>query len=149
MGTTLTIKHYGRVVNGKKVYLRPDILTKNLEMLEGEEFEEIIKKKAKAVSSRSKGFYFGGIIRVCSGQEMFGGWTEDDIHDYFAGMFLSHYAEEKAFNTKKETFTKTVQKVKSISSLNSKEMSEYIEKVISWLAYHGIEIETPEQYKNK
>jgi len=146
MATTIILKHHGKVVKGKKVYYRQDLIDYCLKELEGKEFEEVLKEKTKHVSTNAFGFYFKGIIGTALQAEMFGGWEKEELHEYFAKQFLSYTDHEKYIGQNGETVIKEVTKVRSLSALNSKEMSEYCNKVIAWLAYHKIVILNPENY---
>ena len=147
MATTIVLKHYGKVVQGVKRYYRPELLADNLAELEGKEFEEVLKEKTKHVSTDAHAFYRAGIIGTAMKDEMFGGWTKDEVHDHFAGLFLSYADKEKAINGEGKTVMIDVLKIKSTSSLNSKQMFEFCEKVIRWLAFHKIIVKDPEQYQ--
>ena len=147
MATTIVVKHYGKVVKREMKFYRPELLLSNLTELEGKEFEVTIKEKTKKVSTDAHAFYRGGIIKECMRYEMFGGWTKDEIHEFFADMFLGYFEMVKHFGADDETTLKEVRKIRSTSALNSKEMSEYCEYVIRWLAQHSIVIKDPEQYE--
>lgn len=148
MATTLVLKHYGIIKNGERLYYNKQLHAANIKSLEGQEFEEVIKLKTKKVSSDFHAFYRGGIIKECLQYEMFGGWTKEEVHDFFAKKYLSYEVDEKIIDEQGNTKLHRVSKIRSTSDLNSKEMSEYCEKVIRWLAYHSIIIKDPEQYKS-
>ncbi len=76
-----------------------------------------------------------------------GGWTKDEIHEEFAGRFLSYADKERFIDANGKAGTRDVIKVKSTSGLNSREMFEFCEKVIRWLASHKIIVKDPEQYE--
>lgn len=86
----VTIKHYGKIVKGVKYYYNKNLYAQNLSELEGKEFEEVFKKKHKRVSLDAHGYYRGGVLGTALDSEMFGGWDRDDIHDFFAKMYLSY-----------------------------------------------------------
>ncbi len=87
---SVTLKHYGKIVNGKEIYYNPDLHQETLNSLEGKEFEEILKEKHKKVSEDAFGYYYGGVIGEAMEYEMFGGWSKDDIDDFFSSMFLTY-----------------------------------------------------------
>ena len=146
MATTVVLKHYGKVVNQELKYYQPKLLLSNLAELEGKEFEVVLKEKVKSVSTDAHAFYRGGIIKQCLSYEMFGGWTKDEIHEFFADMFLG-YMDTKKIITRTGTVNIPIQKIRSTGALNSKEMYEYCQQVIRWLAQHDIVILDPEQYE--
>jgi hypothetical protein len=139
------IRHFGKIVNGKRIYDNPELHKEYITDLEGKEFEEVIKLKFKRVSIDAHGYYRAGIIKECTDYELFAGWEEEEIHKFFAGMFLSYKVVEKYLEN---GITKQKEKeiVTSTSALSTKEMFDYTDKVIRWLAQEGIVIHTPEQY---
>lgn len=136
--------HYGKVVKGHLVFQYPELYQSVKNKLEGKEFDLVLKEKFKKVTLDQHGYYRAGIIREALRYESFGGWTEDELHDFFADMFL------------KETVVKTIDgtqypvtSIRSTKDLSVQEMKEFIERVIQWLAEHDIVVLTPEQYYTK
>ena len=82
----VVLKHYGKIIGGKRRYYNPDLHNESLKSLEGKEFEEVIKEKHKRVSQDAHGYYRGGVIGTAMEFEMFNGWTKDDIHDFFGAF---------------------------------------------------------------
>jgi hypothetical protein len=147
MATTIVLKHYGKVSNGMANLYRKDIYEQIMKELDGKEFELTIKERSKKISQRAHGFYRKGIIGTCMKDEQFGGWDKDHIHEFFARKFLSYQEEEKQLTDAGETRFVWVNKIQSLSSLNSKEMTEFCDKVINWLATINIIILPPENYQ--
>lgn len=146
MPNNTTIRHYGRVVNGKKIYYNNDLYRETLASIEGQEFEEVIKPRRKKVSNDAHGYYRGGIIGECLNSEIFAGWNRDEIHEsHFAPMFLSYTTTIK-YIAGKETMYREEKRVQSTATLSSKEMFEFCEKCIQWCAENDIIIHTPEEY---
>lgn len=141
------IKHFGKIVNGKRVYSNLSLHHQQLLQLEGKEFEEVIKERTKKVTLDQFGFYYGGILPTCHQSEMFSHYDKsEDIHeDYFADKFLSY----KKLITLPDGTIHTKTKYHSLTSLNRKEMSEFIEKVLIDCEMNGILVLSPEQYLNK
>lgn len=136
------VKHYGRVVEGERKYYTEELLRRNLESLEGQEFEETIKLRHKKVSRDTHGYYRGGILPTCHESEWFSSVdTQDTIHEFFADLFLSFHKEVKVGGQ-----VLTIKKVLSTSEINQKEMNEFIDKVLAWCAHHDIVVLDPEQY---
>lgn len=142
MSNKPVLKHFGVIKNGVKKYYQPEIYRANILELEGQEFEEIIKKKHKQRSDDQAGFYRGGICRVCVQYEMFAHMEVEDVHEFFANKFLSY---NKHLQVGDETFL--LKKTISTTDLSKEEMGLYIDKVIHWCAEHGIEINDSEQYE--
>lgn len=141
---SLVVRHYGKIENGKKVYFNPDLYKKQLDSLEGQEFEEVIKKRFRKVSTDQHAYYRAAILETAHQHEAFSHFNKaDDIHeDVIAPMFLSHI---------KPIFLKGIRwdklEVTSTSSLSKEEMSKFIEKVLAWLLVEfGIEVLSPEDY---
>ncbi len=143
----VTLKHYGRINKGKKVYHNPKLHQETVDLLEGCEFEETIKERHKKVSEDAFGYYYGGVIGEALKYEIFSGWSKDDIDDFFSGMFLTY---TKTLCLKhddgSESFT-TIKKVESkASGFSSKKMKAFTERVIQWLAENGIIVRSSEDY---
>jgi hypothetical protein len=139
-----TIRHYGRIVNGRKEYYNPTLYKQQMDSLEGQEFEEVIKKRFHKVSTDQHNFYRGAILGTIIQHDAFIYFDKpDDIHeDVIAPRFLG-YIKTVTINNK----TEEIKHVKSTATLSKEEMSEFIDKVINWLAMEfGIVILSPEQY---
>lgn len=137
------ILHLGIIRNGKKIYYRPELYLRQIQLLEGKEFEERIKEKFVKPSTSTHAFYRGAIIPTCLLTEKFGGWSEDEIHTFFTNMYLSRTIE-KVFESSGEVVE--LKEIDSTGSLNQKEMNIFIERVLAFLADEGIEVLSPEQY---
>lgn len=146
MAKKVIIRHFGKVLNGKRIYYNEKLHNESVLELEGQEFEEVIKLKSKRVSQDAHGYYRGGILGECMEYEMFRGWSRNDIHElHFAPMFLTYTATVK-YIAGDETMYREEQRIRSTASLNSKEMFEFCEQCIQWLAEHGIVVHSPHQY---
>lgn len=142
----VTIKHFGKVVNGKRLYYNFDLHTENLHDLEGQEFVEVIKLKPKKVSHDAHGYYRGGILGTAMEFEMFSGWEREEIHDnHFSELFLT-YKKTVKYMAGVETMYRTKTYKQSTASLSSTEMFDFCQKCIQWLAENGIIVLTPDEY---
>jgi len=104
------------------------------------EFEMILRPKEDEVSESQHGYYRAGICRwLVKNTEEFGGWLEEEVHQFFADMFLG---VTRIFLHKEEHHEKRI--VLSTGSLNKEEMSEFVMRVLAWLAGHGITPPDPE-----
>ncbi len=140
----VTLRHYGKITNGKKEYFNPALYKQQLDALEGQEFEEVIKKRFRKVSDDAHAYYRGAILKTAHQHEDFIHFDKpDNIHDdVIVPMFLSHI---KTVTLKGRT-TDKIEYV-STGSLSKDEMSVFIERVLAWLATeHGIIVLTPEEY---
>jgi hypothetical protein len=138
-------RHYGKVVNHKPIFKDEAFYQKNIDALEGKEFEIVMKEKHKKVSEDTHAYYRAGIIEECLKYEIFGGWNKEEVHAHFARMFLSYLVEEKHLVDGEVLFL-TVKKTESTADITQKEMNEFVDNVIQWCAEQGIVILSPEQY---
>ena len=145
MAKKTILKHFGKVVNGKRIYYNFDLHAETLHDLEGQEFEEVIKLKHKKVSNDAHGYYRGGILGECMEYEMFAGWEREEIHQHFATLFLRYKVTVKYILLGEMVFREEI-RTQSTADLSSKEMFEFCEKCIQWCAEQGIVIQSPEQY---
>lgn len=139
-------KHYGKVVKKEMHFYHPEILQNIINSLEGKEFELILKEKHKKVTHDTHSYYRGGIVKEALQYECFGGYTEDDFHELMASMFLTVHSTKLIHGDTEEPLQIPCSRTRSTSELTQKEMGEFIEKVIRFLAQQGIVIKTPEQY---
>lgn len=137
------VKHKFTVKGGKRNYLKPTQQAAAMAAMEGKGvFYEVYEPEFEPTTTDQHGYYRGGIIRtVCMQTELFGGWKEDDIHEYFASEFLSNKRMKRLNNWDIE-----ITKVESTANLGKRKMAEFITKVIDWLAQTGIEVPPPEDF---
>lgn len=146
MSTKALIKHFGRVINGRKVYHNKALYYQQIALLEGKEFEEVIKEKKRKVTNDQYAYYYGGCLPTCHESEYFSHFDKAaDIHVYFEYKFLT-YKKMMIIGDEKQEITKQI----SLSELSRKEMGEFIEKVL----YHArndlkINILSSEDYYNE
>lgn len=142
----LTIKHYGRVVEGRVEYYNYHLYKDQISALNGKEFVMEFKEKHIKPSTDQHGYYRGGILITCHKTEMFSHCDKkDDIHDdYFAPKFLGYVKVVTIGGKASEQF-----KVRSLSDLDKEEMTEFISRVIADCEMNGIKIPSPEEYYNK
>lgn len=140
----LTIRHYGKIENGKKTYYNSELYRQQIAELEGQEFEEVIKKRHRKMTNDQSAYYRGGVLGTIAKHDAFIHFNKpDDIHeDIIAPMFLGY---TKMVKIRDEQWEKKM--VRSTADLNKDEMREFIEKVISWAAIEfGIIILDSTQY---
>lgn len=130
----LLIKHYGKVMNGKKIYYNQPLYNQQLIQLEGKEFVELIEEKPVKPSLDAHGYYRGAILEACRNSEYFATFENNEkIHEFFADTFLL-YSEQVVTPDKSYIRYKTI----STASLTKKEYSAFIEKVRFWCDENGI-----------
>lgn len=141
----LLIKHYLKIINGKKIYHNPDLYRSQIQSLEGKECVEIIEEKPIKVTLDQHGYLRGGIYGACANSEYFAHFENNDkIHEFFADMFLS-YTEQVV--TPDKSYIR--HKVRSSADLTKKEYSEFIERVRFWCDENGISTPDSDQYHSR
>jgi len=106
----------------------------------------MIEAEINSKSLNQLGFYNGGIIRdSCMQSEQFGGWEHLEIASFFEDMFLSESLVQIR-KTPNGDIPEQIHVRRRVSGLNEKEMSEFIEKVIRWLAMEDIPVRDPDLY---
>lgn len=140
------LRHYGKIINGKKTYYNESLYNQTIRSLEGREFEEVIKEKHKKVSHDQHAYYRGGVLGTALEYEIFGEWNEKELHLFFGDLFLSYIIEEKYLVTDGTTKKRHVKRIESTADLSTKEMAQFIDHVIGWLAQQGIVVKDATQY---
>lgn len=131
-------KFYGRIVGGKKQYYRPKQYANWMLLMEGKEFEEVIQQKI-VNPSNDQHAYYRAIVRWLSYEtEIFGGWDEDYIHSFFANKLLSRKIVTQIYHNDGSMTSEELIIIPSTAKLTRKEMSEFIQKFLDWLAGEGI-----------
>jgi hypothetical protein len=143
----VTIRHFGRVLpNGNISFYNVELWQEQRESLAGKEFELTIKERHKRPSVSQFGYYWGGILKTCLQHESFSHYTTvEELHkEVMAPMFLSYQIR---IVVGKKKWDKTM--VKSLTELNKRETSEFIDNVLNFVAQEGVLILPPEQYTDK
>jgi hypothetical protein len=140
---------YGKVKNGKLLMSEQNAkrwaaILQQIEAGSGE-FELEIKQREHRPNTNQYGYLYGGIYRETLLTNKFKGWTEDELEKFFGELFLG---DRITIEVSGEP-VKVKRIVKSTSSLTHKELSEFIERVIAWLANEGIAVSGPEDYYTK
>lgn len=136
-------RHYGKVTASAQLAFNNYSQFENeLKILSGKEFEIIIRERFIPASTDQHGYYRGGVIREALNHEDFGGWSEDDVHDYYAEKFLT-------FSIHRILAGKVIEYaiIESTAHLGKKRFAVYIQQVIDDLwNEHQIEVGAPEDY---
>lgn len=143
----VTIRHFGRVLpNGNISFYNVELWQEQRESLAGKEFELTLKERHKRPSVSQFGYYWGGILKTCLQHESFSHYTTvEELHkEVMAPMFLSYQIR---IVVGKKKWDKTM--VKSLTELNKRETSEFIDNVLNFVAQEGVLILPPEQYTDK
>ncbi len=141
-----SIRHFGHIKNGKKFYDNPERYRQQIASLEGRRFVEVIEKYTERRTLSQNNYYRGIILEECLKSDLFCYYdNKEDLHEeIFAKKFLK-YVIERQVGDKKFNVTK----YRSTAELNKEEFSEFINKVIIWLAQQGIVILDPQEYSLK
>jgi len=122
---------YGTIQNGKLKLDNPAQFNRKIEELEGKRIEIDLKVRRKNRSLDQNAYYWGVVLAAISD---FTGYDVEDLHNHFKYNLLKK--DVGNLNT-----------FKSTSNLNTKEFTDYIDKIIRFAnQVLGIEIPTPEQY---
>lgn len=111
----------GRVERGKKIYDSHTRYLVQLSKLEGQRFEEILRKEKSKRSINQNSAYWGIVIEILSEQESFGGYTKEEIHDALRKEFLSKVDPNTGLT-----------RIRSTTDLNTVEFNEYYAAIQRW-----------------
>ncbi len=121
---------YGKIENKKLVLDSPAQFNKKIEELDGKRVAVSLEQKRKNRTLQQNKYYWSTILGTISD---YTGYEVEDLHNHF-----------KAHLLKREIGNLTT--FKSTSHLNTKEFTDYIDKIIRFAnQVLGIEIPTPEQ----
>lgn len=138
----LEIWQHGFVKGSTLTPYNPTLHSHVLQHYSGQEVEYCIRKKRSKPTLESHAYYRGVILPVCIQSEIFGGWTLDRVHKFFANLFLKDVTTEEV---KGQIYTNV--DVRSTSNISKKRMGEFIDAVRSWLADY--DIITPDPVKQQ
>lgn len=143
----ISIRHFGRVLpNGNISFYNVELWQEQRESLAGKEFELTLKERHKRPSVSQFGYYWGGILKTCLQHESFSHYTTvEELHkEVMAPMFLCYQVRVVVGKKKYDKHM-----VKSLTELNKKETSEFIDNVLNFVAQEGVVILSPESYTDK
>jgi hypothetical protein len=143
----IQIRHFGRVLpNGNISFYNVDLWQEQRESLAGKEFELTIKERYKRPSVSQFGYYWGAILKTCLQNESFSHYTTvEELHkEVMAPMFLCYQIRVVVGKKKYDKHM-----VKSLTELNKKETSEFIDNVLNFVAQEGVIVLSPESYTDR
>jgi hypothetical protein len=143
----INLRHFGRVLpNGNISFYNVDLWQEQRESLAGKEFELTIKERHKRPSVSQFGYYWGAILKTCLQNESFSHYTTvEELHkEVMAPMFLCYQIRVVVGKKKYDKHM-----VKSLTELNKKETSEFIDNVLNFVAQEGVIVLSPESYTDK
>ncbi len=136
-------RHYGKVTEAAQlIFNRYSDFENELKLLRGKDFEMTIRERFVNATEDQHGYYRAGVIREAMNHEDFGGWSEDDIHNYYAHEFLTIMVHRKLGKR-----TVEIPIIQSTATLGKKRFAIYIQQVIDdlWI-HHKIKVGAPEDY---
>lgn len=141
------VRHFGRCLdNGNIVFYHKALWDEQRDALAGKEIELVIKERHKRPSVSQFSYYWGGILRTCLQHESFQGYSNvEELHkQVFQPMFLAYQIRVVVGKKKYDKHM-----VKSLTELNKKETSEFIDNVLNFVAQEGVIVLSPESYTDK
>ena len=107
--------------------------------LDPEKSWEVIVRPRKATRSVNQNDYLWAIYDYIlrAGGETMGGWTKDDLHEFF---LITHFGSE----TKELFGRKRLKPLRRSSKLNKQEFSDFLETIFRFMAERGVYIPSPE-----
>lgn len=139
----LALRTTGIVKDGVFRPFDPKRSSEKLKQFEGQIIDVVYQLHEEPKSKNQLGYFWQGIIKsVCMRTEMFGGWTKDEIYEFFCGYFLVDH--KTLIDSKGEQHL--VRTAKSLSSLSKRQTAEFIDNVINFLAQNDIHVPSPDEW---
>jgi hypothetical protein len=136
------IRHLGIIKNGNFKPYKPELFENNLQQYEGKPVYIVFQEYLPDKTQDQLGYYYGGIITgTCMQTEIFGGWTKEEIDNFFQSMFLQETVYKEVAGEVRDFTIR-----RRISSLSKKDLSVYIQQVIQWLSLEDIIVLDSELY---
>ena len=115
--------------DGKTLWYDPHQVVEFIRSLEGQQVTVTVEKRQSLHSARQRGYYRGVVLPTLERDGP--GYTAQEWHEICRHLFLLTDRGGRTF-------------AQSTSTLSSKDMSEYIDKIIRWAAMElGVVIEDP------
>ena len=137
------VKHKGKVTDGELYLNNVEYYKLCLQEFEGKEIEVIVKEKEKDPTLRQYGYYFGVVLPTALKDETFGGWTKEELDAYLKNNFLQKTKLKILNNVPVE-----LRYSPSKAIITKEEMTEFLNKVIIFLAQQGIIVPESHEYIN-
>lgn len=140
------VKHFGYVKGLRTFFNNPDLWKQQLFILEGKNFEIVIKERKRPPSPNQHAYYRFAVLHACFESEDFKHMDNpDQIHeDYFAPKFLSFIKIVTVGDKSVE-----LKKVKSMGDMSKGEVSDFMDRVLADCAMMGIIVLSPHEYELK
>lgn len=122
--------YYGRIIDGHIKLLHRESFAALIQQLEGCEIDIQLRKHRKDRSSKQNAYYWSCVVAEIAN---FCGYEPTEAHDALKQMFLTDHSNA------------ALPRVRSTTTLDTKEFMEYIEKCVQFAAEKfGIVIPDPE-----
>ena len=139
----IQIRHYG-IMKGRKIHLHNvPLFEKNADALEGKRIELSIKEVHEKPSTDQHAYYRGAVIETALTAECFGEWTGDEVDEFLSDKYLGFNIVKHMGKYGGASF----RVVPSKADLTRKEMAEYVDRCIGFLAENGVVVHTADEYK--
>ena len=137
------VKHKGKVTDGELYLNNVEYYKLCLKEFEGKEIEVVVKEKEKDPTLRQYGYYYGVVLPTALKDETFGGWTKEELDAYLKNNFLQKTKLKILNNVPVE-----LRYSPSKAIITKEEMTEFLNKVIIFLAQQGIIVPESHEYIN-
>ena len=135
------VKHKGKVTDGELYLNNVEYYNLCLKEFEGKEIEVIVKEKEKDPTLRQYGYYFGVVLPTALKDEIFGGWSKEELDAYLKSNFLQKTKLKIINNIPVE-----LRYSPSKAIITKEEMTEFLNKVITFLAQQGVIVPESHEY---
>lgn len=126
----LEFKHHFRVESGQFFWENPEMFEYYKRKFEGRRGYAVIFETKDDPTPNQYAYYFAGIIRKeCMQSDMFGGWTEKEIHNFLLKEVMGTLKQVKF----KHGPVRTISVAPDFNSIGKKGMVEYISRLIPYL----------------
>lgn len=113
---------YAKIEHGKLRFTKTLDFHFYIQKLEGKEVKVLVAERKYIRSVKANSYYWGCVLKVCSD---YTGFTPEECHQVFKERFLKYTKDHKGKNFE---FTH------STSELDTKEFSDYIQKIKLYMA---------------
>lgn len=142
------IRHYGRACSGIPRLYNMKIYQKNVDSLEGKEFELTIKEHIEKPSIDQHAYYRGAVIEIGLTASCFNDWTGDELDAYFSDKYLGYNIHKVIKHKDGRIESVTIRVVPSKGEgFSKKKMAEFIDRCVAEIASEGVIVHSPEQWK--
>lgn len=144
------LRHKGKIIKGKIYFTRPNVWKAVLKKYEGKRIVIDIEEEKRDVTANQWAFYLGVILKQTLEYNAFGGWTEDELHNF---LLANCGGYKKAIIDKETGKVKQLVHVpidEDIIRNNRGVMARFIDSVLTFLQQEeGIRFADPSEYKTQ